>query len=129
MSQDSYNCFGVELNFKLYSFQFSNTVLILWNYFNTCFFGLKEITSLEIDRETVETVRLYFLGSKITADDDCSHEVQRHLLLGRKVITNLDSILKSRDVTLPTMVCLVKVMVYPIVMYGYEIWTIKKAEC
>ena len=62
MSQDSYNCFGVELNFKLYSFQFSNTVLILWNYFNTCFFGLKEITSLEIDRETVETVRLYFGG-------------------------------------------------------------------
>ena len=88
------------------------------------------ITSWQIDRETVETVTNFILGgSKITADDDCSHEVQRHLLLGRKVITNLDSILKSRDVTLPTMVCLVKVMVYPIVMYGCEIWPIKKAEC
>ena len=83
------------------------------------------ITSWQIDRETVETVTNFILGgSKITADDDCSHEIKRHLLLGRKVITNLDSILKSRDVTLPTMVCLVKVMVYPIVMYGCECLTL-----
>ena len=69
------------------------------------------------------------LGSKITADSDCSHEIKRHLLLGRKVMTNLDSILKSRDNTLPTKVCLVKAMVFPVVMYGCEIWTVKKAEC
>ena len=73
-------------------------------------------------------VRLYFLGSKITADGDCSHEITRHLLLGRKVMTNLDSILKSRDITLPTKVCVVKAMVFPVVMYGCESWTIKKAE-
>ena len=77
--------------------------------------------------ETV--VDFIFLGSKITADGDCSHEVKRHLLLGRKVITNLDSILKSRDITLPTKVRLVKAIVFPVVMYGYESWTIKKAEC
>ena len=70
-----------------------------------------------------------FLGSKITADSDCSHEIKRHLLLGRKAMTNLDSILKSRDITLPTKVCLVKPMVFPVVMYGCESWTIKKAEC
>ena len=70
-----------------------------------------------------------FLGSQITADDDCSHEMKRRLLLGRKVITNLDSIFKSRDITLPTKVCLVKAMVFPVVMYGCESWTIKKAEC
>ena len=73
-------------------------------------------------------VRLYFLGSKITADGDCSHEIKRHLLLGRKPMTNLDSILKNRDTTLPTKVCLVKAMIFPVVMYGCEIWTIKKAE-
>ena len=72
--------------------------------------------------------RLYFLGSKITADGDCSHEIKRHLLLGRKVMTNIDSILKSRDITLPTKVCLVKAMVFSVVMYGCESWTIKKAE-
>ena len=72
--------------------------------------------------------RLYFLGSKITADGDCSHEIKRRLLLGRKVMTNLDSILKSRDITLPTKVCLVKAMVFPVVMNGYESWTVKKAE-
>ena len=72
---------------------------------------------------------LTFLGSKITADGDCSHEIQRRLLLGRKVMTNLDSILKSRDITLPTKVCLVKAMVFPVVMYGCESWTVKKAEC
>ena len=87
------------------------------------------ITSWQIDRETVETVRDFiFLGSNITADADCSHEIKRHLLLGRKVMTNLDSILKSRDITLPTKVCLVKAMVFPVVMYGCESWTIKKAE-
>ena len=87
------------------------------------------ITSWEIDRETVETVSdLIFLGSKITADGDCSHEIKRCLLLGRKVMTNLDSIFKSRDITLPTKVRLVKAMVFPVVMYGCEIWTVKKAE-
>ena len=87
------------------------------------------ITSWHIDGETVETVADFiFLSSKIAADGDCSHEIKRHLLLGRKVMTNLDSILKSRDITLPTKVCLVKAMVFPVVMYGFESWTIKKAE-
>ena len=87
------------------------------------------ITSWQIDGETVETVSDFiFLGSKITADGDCSHEIKRRLLLGRKVKTNLDSILKSRDITLPTKVRLVKAMVFPIVMYGCESWTVKKAE-
>ena len=86
------------------------------------------ITSWQIDGETMETVRLYYLGSKITADGDCSHEIKRRLLLGRKVMTTLDSILKSRDITLPTKVCLVKAMVFPVVMYGCESWTLKKAE-
>ena len=86
------------------------------------------ITSWQIDRETVETVTDYFLGSKITADGDCSHEIRRRLLLGRKVMTNLDSIFKSRDITLPTNVRLVKAMVLPLVMYGCESWTVKKAE-
>ena len=87
------------------------------------------ITSWEIDGETVERVSDFILGgSKITADSDCSHEIKRRLLLGRKVTTNLDSIFKSRDITLPTTVCLVKVMVSPVVMYGCESWTIKKAE-
>ena len=80
--------------------------------------------------EIMETeTDLIFLGSKITADGDCSHEIKRHLLLGRKVMTNLDSILKSRDITLPTNFCLVSAMVFPVVMYGCESWTIKKAEC
>ena len=88
------------------------------------------ITSWQIDGETVETVADFiFLGSKITADGDCSHEIRRRLLLGRKVMTNLDSILKSRDITLPTKVCLVKAMIFPVVMYGCESWTVKKAEC
>ena len=87
------------------------------------------ITSWQIDGETVETVSDFiFLGSKITADGDCSHEIKRRLLLGRKVMTNLDSILRSRDITLPTKVCLVKALVFPVVMYGCESWTIKKAE-
>ena len=88
------------------------------------------ITSWQIDGETVGTVSDFiFLGSKTTADGDCSQEIKRHLLLGRKVMTNLDSILKSRDITLPTKVCLVKAMVFPVVMYGCESWTVKKAEC
>ena len=88
------------------------------------------ITSWEIDGETVETVSDFILGgSKITADGDCSHEIKRHLLLGRKVMTTLESILKSRDVTLPTKVHLVKAMDFPVVMYGCESWTVKKAEC
>ena len=88
------------------------------------------ITSWEIDGETVETVSDFiFRGFKITADGDCSHEIKRHLLLGRKVMTNLDSIFKSRDITSPTKVHLVKAMVFPVVMYGCESWTVKKAEC
>ena len=88
------------------------------------------ITSWQIDGETVETVTDFIWGgSKITADGDCSHEIRRRLLLGRKVLTNLDSILKSRDITLPTKVCLVKAIVFPAVMYGCESWTIKKVEC
>ena len=88
------------------------------------------ITSWELDGETVETVADFILGgSKITADGDCSHEIKRHLPLGRKVMTNLDTILKSRDITLPTNVHLVKAVVFPVVMYGCESWTVKKAEC
>ena len=88
------------------------------------------ITSWQIDGETVETVTDFILGgSKLTADGDCSHEIKRHLLLGRKGMTNLDSILKSRDITLPTKVCLVKAMVFPVVMYECESWIIKKANC
>ena len=88
------------------------------------------ITSWQIDGERMDTVTDFiFLGSKITADGDCTHEIKGCLLIGRKVMANLDSILKSRDVTLPTMVRLVKAMVFPVVMYGYESWTIKKAEC
>ena len=91
--------------------------------------GSGPITSWQIDRETMETVRAFnFGGSKITAEGDCSHEIKRHLLLGRKAMTNLDSILKRRDITLPTNVHLVKALAFPVVMYGYESWTIKKAE-
>ena len=87
------------------------------------------ITSWQIDGETMETLTDFILGgSKITADGDCSHEIKRHLLLGRKAMTNLDSIFKSRDITLPTKVRLIKAVVFPVVMYGYESWTIKKAE-
>ena len=88
------------------------------------------ITSWQIDGETMETVRDFiFLGSKMTTDGDCSHEIKRHLLLGRRVVTNLDRVLKSRDITLPTKIHMVKAMVFPVVMYGCESWTIKKAEC
>ena len=88
------------------------------------------ITSWKIDEKTVETTSDFiFWGSKITADGDCNHVIKRRLLFGRKVMTNLDSIFKSRDITLPTKVLLVKAMVFPVVMYGYESWTVKKAEC
>ena len=88
------------------------------------------ITSWQIDGEIMKTVTDFILGgSKITADGDCNHEIERRLLLGRKAMTNLDSILKSRDITLPSKVCLVKAMVFPVVMYGCESWTVKKAEC
>ena len=100
------------------------------NIQKTKIMGSGPITSWEIDGETVETVSDLILGGfKITANGDCSHEIKRHLLLGRKVMTNLDSIFKSRDITLPTKVCLVKAMVFPVVMYGCESWTVKKAEC
>ena len=99
------------------------------NIQNTKIMASGPITSWQIDGETVETASDFILGgSKITADGDCSHEIKRHLFLGRKVLTNLYSILKSRDITLPTKVCLVKAMAFPVVMYGCESWTIKKAE-
>ena len=105
-------------------------VLAIINIQKTKIMASGPITSWEIDGETMETVTDFILGSsKITADGDCSHEIKRHLLLGRKVMTNLDSTLKSRDITLPTKVHLVKAVVFPVVMYGCESWTIKKAEC
>ena len=108
----------------------SEKVCLKLNIQNMKIMASGPITSWEIDGETVETVSdLIFWGSKITADGDCSHEIKRHLLLGRKAMTNLDSILKSRDITLPTKVHLVKAMVFPVVMYGCESWTVKKAEC
>ena len=108
----------------------SKKVGLKLNIQNTKIMASDPITSWQIGGETVETVRNFILGSsKITADGDCSHEIKICLLLGRKAMTNLDSILKSRDITLPTKVCLVKAMVFPAVMYGCEGWTIKKAEC
>ena len=112
-------------------FTYTNLIYILnIIYLNAYLYNIsKSITSWQIDGETVETVADFILGgSKITADGDCSHEIKRHLLLRRKVITNLDSILKSKDITLPTKVQLVKAMVFLVVMYGCESWTIKKAE-
>ena len=108
----------------------SEKVVLKLNIQKTKIMASGPITSWEIDGETVETVSDFILGgSKITADSDCSHEIKGHLLLGRKVKTNLDSIFKSRDITLPTKVRLVKATVFPVVMYGCEIWTVKKAEC
>ena len=108
----------------------SETVSLKLNIQKTKIMASGPITSWEINGETMETVTDFiFLGSKITAYGDCSHETKRRLLLGRKAMTNLDSILKSRDITLPTKVCLVKAMVFPVVMYGCESWTIKNAEC
>ena len=108
----------------------SEKVGIKLNIQKTKIMASSSITSWEIDGETVETVSDFILGgSKITADGDCSHEIKRHLLLGRKVMSNLDSILKRRDITLSTKVCPVKAMVFSVVMYGCESWTVKKAEC
>ena len=107
----------------------SENIGLKLNIQKTMIMASSPITSWKIDGKTVETVADFiFLDSKITADGDCSHEIKRHLLFGRKVMTNLDSILKSRDITLPSKVCLVKAMVFPVVMYGCESWTIKKAE-
>ena len=107
----------------------SEKVGLMLNIQKTKILASGPITSWQIDGETVETVADFiFLGSKITVDGNCSHEIKIYLLLGRKVMTNLDSILKSRDITLSTRVCLVKVMVFPVVMYGDESWTVKKAE-
>ena len=107
----------------------SKKVCLKLNIQKTKIMASGPITSWQIDGETVETVSDFILGgSKITADGDCSHEINRCLLLGRKVMTNLDGIFKSRDITLPTKVCLVKAMVFPVVMYGYKSWTVKKAE-
>ena len=107
----------------------SEKVVLKLNIQKTKIMASGPITSWEIDGETVEIVSDFiFRGSKFTADGDCSHEIKRCLLLGRKVTTNLDSIFKSRDITLPTKVCLVKTMVFPVAMYGCESWTVKKAE-
>ena len=108
----------------------SEKVGLKLNIQKTKIMAFSPITSWKIDGKTVEIVSDFILGgSKITADGDCSHEIKRHILLGRKVMTNLDSIFKRRDITLPTKVCLVKAMVFPVVMYGLESWTMKKAEC
>ena len=108
----------------------SEKVVLKLNIQKTKIMASGPITSWQIDAKTMETVRDFiFWGSKITANGDCSHEIKRCLLLGRKVMTNLDSILKSRCITFLTKVCLVKAMVFPVVMYGCECWTIKKAEC
>ena len=107
----------------------SEKVGLKFNIQQTKIMASSPITSWQIEGEKVETVTdLIFLGSKITVDGDCSHEIKRHLFLGRKAMTNSDSVLKSRDITLPTKVHLVKAMVFPVVMYGWESWTIKKAE-
>ena len=108
----------------------SEKVLLKLNIQKMNIMASRPITPWEIDGETVETVSDFiFGGSKITADGDCSHEIKRRLLLGRQVMTNLDSVFKSRDITLPTKIHLVKAMVFPVVMYGCESWTVKKAEC
>ena len=108
----------------------SEKVVLKLNIWKTEILAFSPITSWQIDREAVETVSDFiFLGSTITADGDCSHEIKRCLHLRRKAMTNLESILKKRDITLPTKVCLVKAMVFPVVMYGCESWTMKKAEC
>ena len=107
----------------------SEKASLKFNIQKTKIMASSPITSRKVDRETMETVRDFiFLGSKITTDGDCSHEIKRHSLLGIKAMTNLDSIFNSRDITLSTKVCLVKAMVFPVVMYGYESWTIKKVE-
>ena len=117
-------------NFLMQVKEESEKVVLKLNIQKTKIMAFSPITSWQIDGETVETVADFiFLGSKITADGDCIHEIKRRLLLGKKVMTNLDSILKSRDITLPTEVHIIKAIVFPVVMYGCESWTIKKAEC
>ena len=106
----------------------SEKVGLKHNIWKTKIMASAPLTSWQIDGEIMETVRHYFWGSKITADGDCSHEIKRHLLLGRKIMTNPDSVLKSRDIVLPTKVHLVKSIVFPVVIYGCESWTVKKAE-
>ena len=125
-----FHCFQEELKSLLMKVKVeSEKVCLKLNIQKTKIMASSPITSWQIDGETMEAVTDFILGgSKITADGDCSHEIKRCLLLGRKAMNNLDSILKSRDITLPTKVCLVKAMVFPVVMYGCEIWTIKKAE-
>ena len=119
----------VSMVFVLSAFSLSSLSCLKLNIQKTKIMASGPITSWEIDGETVETVADFiFMGSRITADGDCSHEIKRHLLLRRKVMTNLDSIFKSRNITLPTKVCLVKAVVFPIVMYGCESWPVKKAE-
>ena len=119
-----------ELNLLMKVKEESEKVSLKLNVQKTKIMASDPITSWQIDWETMETVRDFILGgSKITADGDCSHEIKRCLFLGRKAMTDLDSILKSRDITLLTNVCLAKAMVFPVVMYGCESWTIKKAEC
>ena len=119
-----------ELKSLLLKVKESEKVGLKLNIQKTKIMASSVITSWQINGETMETVADFiFLGSKIAADGDCSHGIKRHLLLGRKVMTNLDSILKGRDISLPTKVCLVKALVFPVVMYGCESWTIKKAEC
>ena len=117
-----------ELKSLLMKSKESGKVGLKLNIQKTKIMASSPITSWLIDGETLETVRLYSGGSKITTDGDCSHEIKRHLLLGRKAMTNLDSILKSRDITLPTKVCLVKAIVFQVVMYRRESWIIKRAE-
>ena len=118
-----------ELKSLLMNMKESERAGLKLNIQKTKIMASSPITLWQIDGKTMETARNFiFLGSKITADGDCSHEIKRHLLLERKAITNLDSILKSRDITLPTKVCLVKAVVFPIVMYGCESWTVKKAK-
>ena len=119
-----------ELKSLLIKLKESEKVALRLNIQKTKIMASGPITSWEINGEAVEAVSDFiFLGSKVTADGDCSHEIKRRLLLGRKVMTNLDSIFKSRDITLPTKIHLVKAMVFPVVMYGCESWTVKKAEC
>ena len=127
--QFSFQSQKVKRNFRFLDEKESEKVGLKLNIQKTKIMASGPLASWQIDGETMETVRDFiFLGSKITADGDCSHEIKRRLLLGRKAMTNLDSILKSRDITLPTKVRLVKAIVFPVVIYGCESWTIKKAE-
>ena len=122
-SEEELGCFLMKVKEK------SEKVSLKLNTQKTKIMASGPITSWQIDGETIETMRYFiFLGSKITADGGCSHEIKRHLLLGRKAMTNLDSILKRRDITLPTNVCTIKAIFFPVVLYGCESWTIKKAE-